>query len=485
MPNRALMPPMGLPDYGLGPMTERSRRGLMPAEMRNYDPREEIARGSMVPIAQYADGSFGPAVPTAAQAAGSFVAGLPGAMVETAVETIPNMLRPGYDYSNTQQAAQDSFDAAGLVAMGGSPFALARGGSSVGMFGGKLMPKPSNVDLSGEISSARQEIARLENLFAKVRKQPESGLRKPPKPEVPTTGDQAELDALRQSISELREKSDVTASAVPNAGPQIPMDMRNELVSAVAENPYVRAIPGVQGLPTKADQMKLLDEAIRSGAKYPGAKGPWGGLADPHNSAAELIAEYQSRQLAQNTSPAPIPANPAANSLPQPAPQPSAPSLVPSQNPLPSDYTRIARQAINKAITDNPEGFNPPYRTGGVGPSTQGRDMAVNLLNQGFEEGGMPRLPMQELGERYDMTMQALMAAKQAGLQATDRHVQKRAFGQPDTLAVPAAIGAGAAMSFDDALADYQQFVIDTDGDGIPDAPAPLRAPMSLVPALR
>lgn len=434
-----------LQSFGLGPVTERSRTGMMPAEMRSYDPREEIARGSMVPIAQYADGSFGPAVPAAAQAAGSFVAGLPGAMVETAVETIPNMLRPGYDYSNTQQAAQDSFDAAGLVAVGGSPFALARGGSSVGMFGGKLMPKPSNVDLSGEISAARQEISRLENLFAKVRKQPDGGLRKPPKPDIPTTGDQTELDALRQSILELSEKSDVAASAVPNAGPQIPMDMRNELVSAVSENPYVRAIPGVQGLPTKADQMKLLDKAIRSGAKYPGAKGPWGGLADPHNSAAELIAEYQRRQLAQNTSPAPIPANPAANSLPQPAPQPSVPSLVPSQNPLPSDYTRIARQAIMKAITDNPEGFNPPYRPGGAGASSPGRDLALTLLNQGFEEGGMSRLPVQDLGARYDMTMQALMTAKQSGLPMTDKFVQKRAFGRPDTLALPAASTLGLA----------------------------------------
>ncbi len=84
---------------------------------------KEVERGMFAPLVEYGDGRIEYGVPNALMAP---------------ARAVQNMLTPGYDYSNTQQAAQDSFDAAGLIATGGLAGAGMRPAGSVGIFGGRL-----------------------------------------------------------------------------------------------------------------------------------------------------------------------------------------------------------------------------------------------------------------------------------------------------------------------------------------------------------
>lgn len=86
----------------------------------------EVERGMFAPLVEYGDGRIEYGVPNALMAP---------------ARAVHNMLTPGYDYGNTQQAARDSFDAAGLIATGGLAGAGVRPRGSIGMGGGGLMPK--------------------------------------------------------------------------------------------------------------------------------------------------------------------------------------------------------------------------------------------------------------------------------------------------------------------------------------------------------
>lgn len=83
----------------------------------------EVERGMFAPLVEYADGRIEPGLPQ---------------VLNTPIQAVRNMLTPGYDYGNTQQAARDSFDAAGLITTGGLAGAGLKPAGAIGAGGGGL-----------------------------------------------------------------------------------------------------------------------------------------------------------------------------------------------------------------------------------------------------------------------------------------------------------------------------------------------------------
>lgn len=84
---------------------------------------KEVERGMFAPLVEYADGRIEPGLPQ---------------VLNTPIQAVRNMLTPGYDYGNTQQAARDSFDAAGLITTGGLAGAGLKPAGAIGAGGGGL-----------------------------------------------------------------------------------------------------------------------------------------------------------------------------------------------------------------------------------------------------------------------------------------------------------------------------------------------------------
>lgn len=91
-----LSPPTGELPFGLAPMTT--------ADIRDQLAKTVVNRGTFVPLVEYGTGEVG--------------FGLPG-VLHAPIDAARRMLTPGYDYSNTQQAARDALDAASFAFTGG------------------------------------------------------------------------------------------------------------------------------------------------------------------------------------------------------------------------------------------------------------------------------------------------------------------------------------------------------------------------------
>ncbi len=142
----------------------------------------------------------------------------------------------------------------------------------------RLIPPPSQAQvlnrLRAETDALMEEAAHL-------------GVTVPPNPAVVRSAD-GEIAHLTQLRDELAPRIDdlkarvgrVNAEAPPTSGVPVTdarpaMAERNSVLGAVQSNPYVQAVPGQKGFPTKAQQTARATQFFDEGGRIPEG-GPWG-----------------------------------------------------------------------------------------------------------------------------------------------------------------------------------------------------------------
>jgi hypothetical protein len=111
-------------------------------------------------------------------------------------------------------------------------------------------------------------------------------------------------DRLSQAVSAKKDElaranSRLPPSSVPSIDPRPMLEEEAFILSELSRNPYVQAIKGRQGFPTKAEQKALVAQYFRQGGRLPPA--PWGRGAGQADSLARdiLAVSFASKTRAQ------------------------------------------------------------------------------------------------------------------------------------------------------------------------------------------
>ncbi len=129
---------------------------------------------------------------------------------------------------------------------------------------------------------------------------------------------QADLDAVNAGLP---------ASSVPSIDGITPIRERNSIFDTINGNPYVQSIPGRQGFPTKAEQLRLASQYFDEGGRL-ADPGPWG-----RDMPSELQRILQDTYEAKSA-----PRGPAAN-------LPDVPSIMTGYKSAAADAEAARREA--------------------------------------------------------------------------------------------------------------------------------------------
>lgn len=403
VPDAPLQQPMQMPQPTNAMLASAGQQ--QPSQGGNaMRPDQVVDRGTMVPLVEYGDGSFGP--------------GLPG-FIHGPISAVNRMLTPGYDYDNVEQASRDALDASGLAITGGIG-AAAMGAyprNSIGMIGSGRGPNwlskmvdrfvdPSQAvrrSIKGQVDEKLRDISQM---VRDGRIGPEEAAR--------------QMAAIRQQHA---NAVDTYSQPIAAEQPTPPDRYSNRMLQGMAQSQAPQP-----GYPQSSSP-------IPASPAPPGIAGPGqvGSQRQPVPTT-QTIPPASGGQTPGGGTSGGTSANPQS---PQPTPSPGTSSAQTSGSPSMSGprYTDNHSTFIQKKFEDlfgRSQGAYAAY----ADLDNQTKARVVSQIRDEFRRSELAVPSEKNLRKRLDGTMRALADLEASGANVRDPNTFRLAFRRADTLAI-------------------------------------------------